>query len=146
MTFPVPNKSVSCSLTALVNILAPVDRFSTIPTSSCNSLTASTKLVESTIITSLALAPVINSIKVPCAISTSAFDDILPATTLFSASVCGIPKFWPVFNVPVNDLNLSVVESADKRVPENPPDWVNTAFSTNSAGIVGEPVNVTFKV
>ena len=45
---------------------------------------------------------------------------MFPATTLFEASVCGIPKLAVVDKVPVNDLNLNVVASADNRVPENP--------------------------
>ena len=60
--------------------------------------------------------------------------------------MCGIPTLAEVENVPVNDLNLKVVSSADNNVPLNPFDCVNTAFSTNSDGIVGEPVNVTFKL
>ena len=40
-------------------------------------------------------------------------------------------------------LNLNSVLLADNNVPLNPPDWVNTAPSINSDGIVGLFANVT---
>ena len=67
------------------------------------------------------------------------------ALTLLAASVCGMPIFWAAENVPVVALNLNTDVSADNNVPENPPDCVRTAFSINSAGIVGVFCNVTNK-
>ena len=67
------------------------------------------------------------------------------ATILLAASVCGIPKFCAALNVPVVALNLNTDVSADNSVPENPPDCVRTASSTNSAGIAGVFCNVTNK-
>jgi len=82
------------------------------PISSCTSLTASIRFVDTILITSPALAPVFNSMSTPCVLGALAWVNMSAESILFAGSVWGIPKFCDVENVPVDDLNLNTSESA----------------------------------